>query len=82
MGGRRIGEIDIETANAIVEVAGGKGRGKFNRIKALIEDAALNPSGKKVIVFGPKLRTGLVRDLEALGATVVRELKLLHSALD
>ena len=81
-GGRRLGKIDVETANAIVEVAGGKGRGKFSRAKALIEDAALNPAGKKVIVFGPNLRNGLVQALEEIGATVVRDLKLLHSALD
>ena len=69
--GRLVGEIDVELETAIIEVASGKGRRKFQQIQRLQQNRDLNPTGKPVVVFGPQMRRGLVRQLEEIGARVV-----------
>jgi hypothetical protein len=71
--GQRIGEIDVETATSIIEVTGGAGQGKVAQITRLL-GAALNPSGKQVILFAPNITSGRARAIEALGVRVVRSL--------
>jgi hypothetical protein len=69
----------VELEMAIIEVASGKGRKKFQQIQRLLHNRALNPTGKPVVVFGPQVRGGLVRQLEASGVTVVRTLAELEA---
>jgi hypothetical protein len=77
--GRRVGEIDVELETVIIEVASGKGRKKFQQVQRLLHNRALNPAGKPVVVFGPQLRGGLVRQLEESGVKVVRTLAELEA---
>jgi len=69
-----IGEVDVETTKAIVEVTGGRSPGKLDQITKLINDKALNPQGKPVVVYGPNLGIHAARTLEKAGAKVVRTL--------
>jgi hypothetical protein len=69
--GRLVGEIDVELEAAIIEVASGKGRKKFGQVQRLLNNRDLNPTGKPVVVFGPQMRRGLVRQLEESGVSVV-----------
>ena len=77
--GRLVGEIDVELETAISEVASGKGRKKFRQIQRLQHNRDLNPTGKPVVVFGPQVRRGLVRQLEESGASVVYTLNELEA---
>ena len=77
--GRLVGEIDVELETAIIEVASGKGRKKFRQIQRLQHNRDLNPTGKSVVVFGPQVRRGLVRQLEESGASVVHTLNELEA---
>ena len=77
--GRLVGEIDVELETAIIEVASGKGRKKFRQVQRLQHSRDLNPSGKPVVVFGPQVRRGLVRQLEERGAIVVHTLSELEA---
>lgn len=77
--GRLVGEIDVELETAIIEVASGKGRKKFRQIQRLQHNRDLNPTGKPVVVFGPQVRRGLVRQLEESGASVVHTLNELET---
>ncbi len=76
--GRRVGEIDVELEHVIVEVASGRGRKKFQQIQRRIHNRDLNPRGKPIVVFGPHLRIGLVRQLEQCGAIVIYTLEELE----
>ena len=77
--GRLVGEIDVELETAIIEVASGKGRKKFRQIQRLQHNRDLNPTGTSVVVFGPQVRRGLVRQLEESGASVVHTLNELEA---
>ncbi len=72
--GRLVGEIDLELETAIIEVASGKGRKKFGQIQRLLHNRDLNPAGKLMVVFGPQVRRGLVRQLEESGVSVFQTL--------
>jgi len=77
-GGRVVGEIDVETTKAIVEVTGGRAPGKVNQVTKLLTDKALNPQGKPVVVYGPNLGKQAAEALQKTGATVVRTLEELR----
>ena len=77
--GRLVGEIDVELETAIIEVTSGKGRKKVRQIQRLLHNRDLNPTGKPVVVFGPLVRRGLVRQLEENGASVVHTLNELEA---
>jgi hypothetical protein len=68
----KLGEVDVETNKAIVEVAGGVKMHKTNQIAKYINDRTINPSGKPVIVFAPQMTANAVREAEKAGAIVVR----------
>ena len=74
MGGRIVGEIDVELSDAIIEVTTGTGRGKVAQVGRLMS-IAVNPSGKSVVVFGPDISAGRIPGLEAAGARVARSLE-------
>lgn len=71
---RAIGEIDIELETVIIEVTAGSGGGKVGQVTRLLS-SALNPTGKKVIVFGPNITPGRTRAIEAAGAFVAKSLR-------
>lgn len=51
-----LGEIDVETPGAIIEVKNTETmRGYMKQIQALLTDPNRNPSGKPVIVYAPKI---------------------------
>lgn len=77
--GRLVGEIDVELETAIIEVASGKGRKKFRQIQRLQHNRDLNPTGKPVVVFGPRVRRGLVRQLAESRASVAHTLNALEA---
>ncbi len=76
--GRRVGEIDVELDDVIIEVTSGKGRKKFQQIQRLMHNPDLNPGGKRVVMFGPQLREGLRGQLEQNRAIVVHTLEELE----
>jgi hypothetical protein len=53
-----IGEIDVETSQAIIEVTVAKS-GKLGQVSNFIGNATFNPSGKPVILYAPNYRTHL-----------------------
>ena len=67
--GLELGEKDVELENAIIEVTGGGGGRKVGQVQKLLS-AEFNPAGKAVIVFGPNIRAGTARAIEAAGARV------------
>jgi RHS repeat-associated protein len=71
-GGKTVGEIDIETSKAIVEVTGGRSPGKLQQVLNLINDKTLNPAGKQVVVYAPNLGKHATKTLQDAGAIVVR----------
>jgi len=73
-GGRVVGEIDVETSKAIVEVTSGRAPGKVNQVLRLLSDKTLNPQGKPVVVYGPNLGKQAAEALQKTGAIVVRTL--------
>jgi Domain of unknown function (DUF4157)/Bacterial SH3 domain len=72
--GVTIGEIDVETTKAIIEVTGGRSPGKLKQITRQISNRIINPEGKAVIVYGPELGIHAAKSLENAGAKVVRTL--------
>jgi hypothetical protein len=70
-GGQRVGKIDLETGTAIIEATLDATR-KSGQVQKLLTNKALNPSGKPVIVFGPNLRPGAIRDIQGIGGKVAR----------
>ncbi|HEV7923208.1 MAG TPA: RHS repeat-associated core domain-containing protein [Thermoanaerobaculia bacterium] len=79
-GGKVVGEIDVETTKAIVEVTSGKNVRKLKQVAELIRDAALNPTGKPVVVFAPNITPGKADALVKAGAIVVRTVEELAKA--
>jgi hypothetical protein len=70
--GKRIGEIDVELKNAIVEVTSDQ-TGKAGQAAKLVADKVMNPLGKPVIVYGPNLTRKAGQAVEA--ARTPEELK-------
>jgi len=79
--GRRIGEIDVELKNAIVEVTTDQG-GKAGQAGKLVNDKVLNPLGKVVIVYGPNITKRAGQAIEAAGARVARTPEELKKLLE
>ena len=79
--GKTIGEIDIETSKAIIEVTGASGR-KAGQAAKLVENAAMNPEGKLVVVYGPDLAPGAAKAIEETGAKVARTIEELKSLVN
>jgi uncharacterized protein YukE len=67
----RIGEIDIETSNAIVEVTTQRS-GKLKQIKKYLLLPEMNPLDKAVILFAPNYLADAAQDITNVGAYVVR----------
>ncbi len=74
-----VGEVDVETGKAIVEVTTTP-RGKLGQIQKLIADRQINPDGKPVILYGPNYGAAATKAIEDAGGHVARtpeELKTL-----
>jgi len=65
------GEIDLETDEAIIECYSAS-NGKLAQIKKLVRDAAMNPSGKPVVLYAPSYGGMAARDIVAAGAMVAK----------
>jgi len=65
------GEIDLETDEAIIECYSAS-NGKLAQIKKLVRDAAMNPSGKPVVLYAPSYGGMAARDIVAAGARVAK----------
>lgn len=77
-----IGEIDVETSQAIIEVTTQTSR-KLKQIQKLICDPYLNPFSKSVIVYAPNYKFTPSQDIINAGATVVYiEQELIESLLN
>ncbi len=72
--GEVIGEIDIETSNAMIEVTTGPG-GKLSQIQKYLNNRVMNPGGKKVILYAPNYGGQAATDIEALNVPVVKNLR-------
>ncbi len=66
-----IGEIDVETSNAIIEVTTQTAR-KLRQIQKLISNLDLNPLKKPVILYAPNYKITPAQDIIATGSYVVR----------
>lgn len=78
--GRRVGEIDLETGSAIIEATLDT-TGKSGQVQKLLTNTAMNPLGKAVIVYGPNLKPGAIRDIQRVGGKVARTPKELEELL-
>ncbi len=66
-----IGEIDVETSNAIIEVTTQTAR-KLKQIQKLISNPDLNPLRKPVVLYAPNYKLTPAQDIIAAGSYVVR----------
>lgn len=78
--GARIGEIDVETENLIID-ATVETDGKTKQISRYVKDPRLNPKGKQVILFAPDFKSGAAQSVQALGVKVFRNLTELQRYL-
>jgi hypothetical protein len=76
-----LGEIDIETNKAIIEISNGRKASKTNQIAKLINDRQMNPNGKPVIVLATQWSGKQVALAKQTGAIVVRTESELKQAL-
>ncbi|WP_285701210.1 hypothetical protein [Actinomadura sp. NBRC 104412] len=70
--GGRLGQIDIETNKAIIEVSNGTNANKATQVKSRLSDPRINPSGKSIVVYAPKWTYAQVKEYASQGITVVR----------
>jgi hypothetical protein len=75
-----IGEVDVETSKAIIEVTTRRS-GKSRQIRKLLVDPAMNPAGKPVILFAPNYGPHATRNIAELGVVVVRTIEELLGVL-
>ena len=78
-----IGDIDVETSSAIIEVTVMK-RDKLGQIQKLMSNRDINPTGKPVILYAPSYGKFSTRDIINAGAYVAKtesELKNLLNSL-
>jgi hypothetical protein len=66
-----IGEIDIETPHAIVEVTAAA-RGKLTQIRELMGNPQLNPTGKPIILYAPNYLRTAGKAVSDAGGSVAR----------
>jgi hypothetical protein len=72
--GEVIGEIDIETSDAIIEVTTKK-TGKLSQIQKYLNNPLMNPDGKPVILYAPNYIGQATKDIEALNVPVVKTMQ-------
>lgn len=65
-----IGEIDIEIAEAIIEVTT-TAKSKAGQVRRFLTDPSLNAASKPVILYAPNLSAGAARAVSAVGGIVV-----------
>ena len=65
-----IGEVDVETSKAIIEITTRRS-GKSRQIRKLLADPTMNPVGKPVILFAPNYGPRATRNISDLGVVVV-----------
>jgi hypothetical protein len=75
-----IGEVDVETSKAIIEVTTRRS-GKSRQIRKLLADPAMNPAGKPVVLFAPNYGPHATRNIAELGVVVVRTIEELLRVL-
>jgi len=66
-----IGEVDIETEKAIIEVTAARSR-KLGQIQILMNNPSVNPAGKSVILYAPNYQGTAAKAVIAAGASVAR----------
>jgi len=66
-----VGEIDVETSSAIIEVTS-KQAGKLSQIKKLMKNPSMNPLKKHVILYAPNYKETPAKDITETGAIIVR----------
>jgi hypothetical protein len=77
---RVLAEVDVETSALIIEVTGGIGKDKVAQYtERLAAGKAGNPSGKEVVLYGPRVGLIVTRNLEALGVKVFKSLEALKA---
>ncbi|GAA4072424.1 hypothetical protein GCM10022214_30640 [Actinomadura miaoliensis] len=76
-----LGEIDIETNRAIIEISNGRKASKTNQITKLINNRQMNPNGKPVVVLATQWSGKQIAQARQLGAIVVRTEYELKEAL-
>lgn len=78
-----IGEIDVETHAAIIEVTTAT-RGRLGNVRALLHDQVINPTSKPVILYAERYNHRARSAVEQIGGYVVhseRELLDMHRRL-
>ncbi len=75
-----IGDVDIETDNAIIEVTQQK-QNKLGQLRKLQIDSQLNPSGKPIILYGPYYKSSGVSSTRAAGFLVAQNFQELLDIL-
>jgi hypothetical protein len=75
-----IGEVDVETSKAIIEVTTRRS-GESGQIRKLLANPAMNPAGKPVILFAPNYGPHATRNISDLGVVVVRTIEELLGVL-
>lgn len=73
-----LGEIDVETVNAIIEVTI-KNSGKLSQVTKLMTDPIMNPTSKPVILFAPYYNGTPTKDIVNAGGYVVKSLEELQA---
>uniref|UniRef100_UPI00056272E2 polymorphic toxin-type HINT domain-containing protein n=1 Tax=Spirillospora albida TaxID=58123 RepID=UPI00056272E2 len=76
-----LGEIDIETNKAIIEISNGRNFTKADQLAKLMNDRRMNPNGKPVILFAAQLSGKQIAMARQTGAIVVRTEYELKEAL-
>jgi hypothetical protein len=75
-----IGEVDVETSKAMIEVTTRRS-GKSRQIRKLLANPSMNPAGKPVILFAPNYGLQATRNISDLGVVVVRTIEELLEVL-
>ncbi len=75
-----LGEIDVEIAEAIIEVTTRR-KGKLKQITKYLTNKAMNPSGKPVIIYAPHYKRLAIQTANKAGAHVVKSLDELDELL-
>jgi hypothetical protein len=75
-----IGEVDVETSKAIIEVTTRRS-GKSRQIRKLLANPAMNPAGKPVILFAPNYGPHATKNISDLGVVVVHTIEELLGVL-
>ncbi|ETX07723.1 MAG: hypothetical protein ETSY2_09585 [Candidatus Entotheonella gemina] len=65
-----IGEVDVETQNALIEVTTRRS-GKSKQIRKLLANSDMNPARKPVILFAPNYGAHATTNITSTGAIVV-----------